>query len=328
MCPDRQKVTKNLDYYCKIFSELNVSRNRRRGNAPYQPILLLSVIDLINQGLIKENYITVCDSLINTFDKYWSLLASDSSYLGDGLHYPFIHLQTKGFWRVEFKPEFEKGKKIGTNKMLRRAVEYAKLDEELFSLIQSDSVIVLIDALIEAWFTSKRQQVEEILKVNNFLQQIDKENIDSLDIPLNAGINPRFTLKKTVIRNAFFRKAVVHIYDYRCAFCQLKVIKALGQNIVDGSHIKPFAKFYDSRINNGISFCKNHHWAFDHGWFSIDDNYKIVVASDLYEESPYSDPIQNFHNRKILLPNAEKYFPNLEALEWHRRNVFKAVIKD
>ncbi|MFB2924174.1 HNH endonuclease [Aerosakkonema funiforme] len=324
MSSEQQKVTKNLAYYCKVFSELNVSKSRQRGNALYQPILLLSIIDLISQGLIKENYITVSDDLINTFAKYWNLLASDSSYLGDGLHYPFIHLQSKSFWRVEFKPEFEKGKKISTNKMLRRAVEYAELDEELFNFIQSDSVIALIDALIEAWFTSKRQQVEEILKVNELFQQIDKKDIESLDDPVNSQLNPKVVLKKTVIRNAFFRKAVVHIYDYRCAFCQLKVMRGLSQNIVDGAHIKPFAKFYDSRINNGISFCKNHHWAFDQGWFCIDNNYKIIVASDLQEESPYSQPMQTFHNQKILLPNAEKYFPNIEALEWHRHHIFKA----
>ncbi|WP_396336459.1 HNH endonuclease [Fischerella sp. JS2] len=29
------------------------------------------------------------------------------------------------------------------------------------------------------------------------------------------------------------------------------------------------AEFYDNIIINGISFCKNHHWAFDRSWFTV-----------------------------------------------------------
>ncbi|WP_347277256.1 HNH endonuclease [Leptolyngbya sp. FACHB-671] len=36
-------------------------------------------------------------------------------------------------------------------------------------------------------------------------------------------------------------------------------------------HIKPFSEFRDDRFDNGTSPCKKHHWAFDHGWFGIDD---------------------------------------------------------
>ena len=58
-------------------------------------------------------------------------------------------------------------------------------------------------------------------------------------------------LKKSLFREAFFRKSVVHLYDYRCAFCRLKVTRSLSQSIVDGAHIKPFSEFYDNRVDNG-----------------------------------------------------------------------------
>jgi putative restriction endonuclease len=54
-----------------------------------------------------------------------------------------------------------------------------------------------------------------------------------------------------------------------------------NQNLLDGAHIKPFSMFFDSKIDNGMALCKNHHWAFDLGWFSVDENYKIIVAKDL-----------------------------------------------
>lgn len=119
-----------------------------------------------------------------------------------------------------------------------------------------------------------------------------------------------------------FRKSVVYFYDYRCVFCKLKVVDSLKQNIVDGAHIKPFAKFYDSQINNGISLCKNHHWAFDRGWFSIDDDYKIRISDRFQEDSPNSKPMNEFEGELICLPSEEKYFPAIEALAWHRQNIF------
>ncbi len=33
----------------------------------------------------------------------------------------------------------------------------------------------------------------------------------------------------------------------------MKITMSIQQIIVDGAHIKPFAKFYDNRIDNGIS---------------------------------------------------------------------------
>ena len=93
-------------------------------------------------------------------------------------------------------------------------------------------------------------------------------------------------------------------------------------NIVDGSHILPFAEFRDDRFDNGISLCKNHHWAFDRGWFSIDDNYRIIIAKERLHEEPseHTRQMQDFHGEQILLPTKAEYEPRLAALEWHRKH--------
>ena len=125
-----------------------------------------------------------------------------------------------------------------------------------------------------------------------------------------------------VVRDAAFRRTVVSVYECRCAFCQLQVTSSVGQNIVDGAHIKPFSKFYDDRINNGLSLCKNHHWAFDQGWFSIDDHYRIIISNELREESPNARPMKEFQSELILVPAQKSHVPRVEALRWHRENVF------
>jgi len=97
--------------------------------------------------------------------------------------------------------------------------------------------------------------------------------------------------EKTFVRSAAFRRIVVSLYEQRCAFCNLRIISQDSQNIVDGAHIKPFSEFRDDRFDNGISLCKNHHWAFDRGWFSIGDDYRVIVL--LTDAMKKCQPIQS-----------------------------------
>lgn len=323
MTRGEESENKNLAYYRKCFSQMQVGKNKQGGDAPNQPILLLSVIDLITQDLLNENHITISDELINTFKKYWSVLTSDS-FKGVNFAIPFFHLKNREpkFWHVKFSEQYEGGRAQTIN-TLKRDVDSAKLDDELFNLLQDTNARKqLIDVLISTWFSSNQKQIEDILTINQSLQDSTGDELDSIESGNTDG-QPKVYLKKSVVREAFFRKAIVHLYDYRCAFCRLRVTRSLSQSIVDGAHIKPFSEFYDSRVDNGLSLCKNHHWAFDQGWFALDDRYQILVASDLEEESPpHSRSMKDFHGEIILLPSSEQYYPRIDAIQWHRKNVF------
>ncbi|MDY6937267.1 MAG: HNH endonuclease [Cyanobacteriota bacterium] len=305
-----QPENKNLAYYCNRFETLKVDSNKKLGTAPYQPILILSIIDLISQGKIVTPNVTVSEDLVQTFNKYFNILNS-SSYTAGGLHYPFYAFQNQGFWKLKFKPDFD-GSPIKSTKKLKEKLEYAILEDKLFYFLRNPSTRdYLLSALISAWFPDREQ---EVLNINQFFQN-EMDNIESNE-------ERKFISRNFAVRNVFFRKSVVYAYDYQCAFCQLKVSHSPGQSIVDGAHIKPFSQFYDNNIYNGISFCKNHHWAFDRGWFSIDENYRIIVTKGLREKSPHSKPMKDFHNQKIVLPISNLYLPSLEALQWHRDNIF------
>jgi putative restriction endonuclease len=203
---------------------------------------------------------------------------------------------------------------------LRQAIHYVYLDDELFELLQEPrSRHSLVSALIATWFSGRQGQIEHLLNIDALQTEVE-------DLRQRGGVvyQPE-DLKdedRTVVRDAAFRRVIVSIYEYRCAFCRLQVIDALGQNIVDGSHIKPFSQFYDDRIDNGISLCKNHHWGFDRGWFAIQDDYTLLVSEDLREESPHATPMREFSGRSIRLPAYQQYYPRTEALRWHRENVF------
>jgi putative restriction endonuclease len=307
---------KNLAYYCNCFANLNVSKTKERGTASHKPILILSVLELITQQSIVENRIFVSNELIETFKKYWSILVANSTYT-DALHYPFVHLRREGFWHLKFKDTYE-GNRIKTTNKLKEKVEYAYLDNELFDLLQDAfSRQVLVDSLVSTWFADSRSNLGNILDIDLEFDRVEEPELHNLDAEV------KITLRKSIVRNSFFRKLVVREYDYRCAFCKLRITRDPNQNIVDGAHIKPFSEFLDSKIDNGLSLCKNHHWAFDLGWFSVDDNYRILVTQDLDDDSPYTRAMKDFDRELISLPSNERYFPRLESLKWHRDNKFK-----
>lgn len=315
---------RSLVYYCECFSNIKVYKSHKKGDALNKPILLLSIIDLITQDLITDNCITISDKLIDTFKKYWEVLAS-STFKGSDFALPFFHLKNDHgkFWHLKYSYGYDGGRPQTIPK-LKEDVDYAHLDDELFNFIQDEiSRQILIDALVSAWLPSEDNPIEDFLNINQNFQDVPLKIDKTIEFS-NLDTNPRWSLRKAVIRNAFFRKAIVNIYDYKCAFCGIKVTKSVSQNIVDGAHIKPFSQFYDSRIHNGIALCKNHHWAFDRGWFTVDEQYKIIVSNDLEEASPHAKPMKYFHGETILLPNTEQHFPELEALQWHRQNIFQS----
>jgi putative restriction endonuclease len=327
MTTGEESENKNLAYYRQRFVHLVVNKPGQRRSI-LKPILLLSIIDLMAQGIIRENRIYVSDELVKTFEKYWDSLCPSHRPKYYPFYYPFWHLEGDKFWHKTLKSGFNDSnpkKRPNTNNTLREAVEYASLDDELFNILQEpNSRAKLIDTLVAEWFSSNRDYRGDIVQVNQDLIKLAEKEVEISPNRPNFDREPRFYLRKSLVRNAIFRKAVVEAYDYRCALCRLKVMKNITRSIVDGSHIKPFSKFYDNQINNGISLCKNHHWAFDQGWFAIDDNYRIIVADDLEEESPNARCMKDFHSETILLPASDQDLPRLESLEWHRLNVFRA----
>ena len=315
-------MTKGLSYYVKKFSKLNVSRSN--GIAPNKPILLLAIIELISQGKIRQNQITLSAELIATFLNLWSYLGGTRN---SDIGLPFFHLKGDKFWHHQPKRGFEKaiasGVKIRSVALLRETVLYAYFDEELFTLlIDLNSRAVLTNTLINTWFSDKTQEIERLLQVDALAQREEELRSQGGKVYEPKDLEDE---QESIIRDKAFRNIVVSTYNYSCALCGLQILNSLGQNVVDGAHIKPFYLFRDDLINNGLSLCKNHHWAFDRFWFTINDDYTVIAADDLRETSPHSTPIRKFHNHLITLPNHQQYYPRQDALQWHREIFFKRV---
>ena len=180
------------------------------------------------------------------------------------------------------------------------------------------------------------QSQKEFLQTKSYeVQKIAKKLIET---PRPENYNPFDNEKKVVkvtresaIRTRGFRQAVIEAYNYKCAFCGLKInsLKDMSWG-VEAAHIVPHSEKGKDDILNGLSLCRLHHWAFDAGWFAVENNFTIQVSSkvnslssDFGKMGDY-DFIRIFSNKKIkmLLPQNKEIYPHQSAISWHRENKF------
>jgi predicted restriction endonuclease len=93
------------------------------------------------------------------------------------------------------------------------------------------------------------------------------------------------------------------------------------------SHIKPWGKFPDERLNprNGLCLSVLHDAAFDNGLITLDQSLKIVLSKHLRKFFPQPALEQNFipfEGKSIRLPD-KLAVPDSEFLRYHREELFQ-----
>ena len=120
----------------------------------------------------------------------------------------------------------------------------------------------------------------------------------------------------------FFRQAVLNAYDVRCCISGINVPRLLV-----ASHIKPWGKFPDERLNprNGLCLSSLHDAAFDSGLITLGESLDVILSKRLKKFFPQPTLEQNFipfDGKPIRLPDklAE---PDADFLRYHRDTVFQ-----
>jgi len=116
------------------------------------------------------------------------------------------------------------------------------------------------------------------------------------------------------------------IYGYECSITGWQLQISANISMIDSCHIRPFSKFFDDTIGNGIALCPNLHRAFDRGLISISDDYTVLVSKNINENyNSYS--LRNLDGKSIRKPIERQFWPNLDNLQYHRENIFfKSII--
>lgn len=158
---------------------------------------------------------------------------------------------------------------------------------------------------------AQRQNTTIETKFSDILLDVDFQN-------LNA--NSVLKQVKTRVNQSFFRQIVITNYNNKCAISGIDLPELLV-----ASHIIPWSLNEKERLNpeNGICFSALYDKAFDKGFITLSDDYRIIISNDLKKSSEkdfYKDHFKIIENIQIIEPL--KYFPKLDFIKYHQDEIF------
>ena len=168
-------------------------------------------------------------------------------------------------------------------------------------------------------------------EVQKMVKQLNETSRPKNYDPVNNQKKKVSVTKKSTIRSRGFRQAVIQAYNFRCAICGLRIKSPdLSFWEVQAAHIVPNSFKGKDDIFNGLALCHLHHWAFDVGWFTLDNDYKLEVSNQYQNIPSDMEKIGDYdligslvrRDKPILLPENEKIYPHQKSIQWHRKNIF------
>ena len=92
-----------------------------------------------------------------------------------------------------------------------------------------------------------------------------------------------------------------------------------GSTPLDAAHIHQFRRGGSCHPTNGIALSKTAHWLFDGGFWSLTDDYRILVAGDRFEEAGEAAHLLKPRAGQVIhLPKNKLFYPDPACLNWHR----------
>ena len=318
----------SVDEYLKKFSRLNTDKSRHRWTAttchraPHKPFLLLSIMDLIAQGQIIENFIEPSFELVDTWNGYWNAvmpIAQRSS-----MAYPFPRLQSDGFWHRIANPGYDADIDYNVSSMakLREVYAGASLDEALFGFLVDPVTRELLRAVLSRTYFSPEIQplLDEQAFVNFSAFTYAKDVIAGIRESAESFTQEQPEIQR--VRDQGFRRAIVSLYDHRCALCGIRMRTPEGHTIVEAAHIIPWSESHDDLPANGLCLCRLCHWSFDEGLMSVGRQYEVLVSDRVRIDSNMPGHVLTLVDRPIFKPQAERFWPGQDNLRKHRQQRF------
>lgn len=293
------------EHWLRVVANLRV--DRKDGNiAPHKPLLLLVLAELAEQGNLREPLLWLTGELVFRFLAFWTIVAERRSQRPE-ITLPFYYLHSDGCWEPldeDSKPTLER----------RRAVA-AKLDEGFLACLNDQRF---------------RESMRRVLIARYFMDGGERAALYSLvglPVPPDEIVKADtrlFALARERGREARFRLTVVPAYNYTCALTGYRLTTMQSGSIVDAAHIHQFSDSRNNHPQNGIALCKNAHWLFDQGLWSLTDDYEVIIAVGRFDEAgPDAFLLRRSPGTQIALPANRSYWPDRNHLAWHRKHKFQ-----
>lgn len=318
-------MTADLQPYINAFARLKRGVTKY-GLAPHKPVLLLTLVELIDKGLVADNRFSVNVDLVGLSQENWRLLVTTAHQ--PDFTQPFYYLQSdrangQPFWTLHSYPGFQVNAHIKSVQTLSQVVAYGAFSTDLFQLLSIAGNRALVrDVVLSTYFPDQQQAYYRHKQLNDgFYHEMQGFVLNDPKVQYkHVSIQ---TEEDVFVRSGLFKRYIPQLYQDTCAMTGMRMRSTFKYNFIDACHIVPFAITHDDKVSNGIALCPNLHRAFDRGLVSVDDEYRIVVSSHIDEDVNHSYSLSQLSGKPILLPEQVQYRPSQDNLEWHRMEVFK-----
>lgn len=295
-------ISHETERWLKVAANLRV--DRKGGIAPHKPLLLLVAAELAERGELT-NPLRLTGELTFQFLTFSGIVAHRRTQKPE-IYLPFFHLRSDGVW----VPLDELNQATSER---RRAVS-VRIDAEFFSLLH------------DADFREQLRRVLIAKYFNDAGERAALYELVGLPVPPDEIVQAdaeRYKTARKSGRDARFRLIVVPAYNYTCALFRFRLTTVESGSIVEAAHIHQRARSENDDPRNGIALCKNAHWCFDEGLWSLNDNYRILVAADRFDEfGNAAMSLKPLEGQRILLPTNQQLWPDKKYLRWHRTHRF------
>lgn len=282
--------------------------------SPHKPVLILSIIDLLDRGLIQDNIVPLTDRLIAAFKRYFEVVAK-----GDDrptINNPFFYLRSDGFWHLIPRPGCPAidPSRAPSVSQLQQQVSHGTFDAGFWALIATPLVRHQVrEALIARYFPESRRAIAALVIAPS---------------PQEEHLTLQEKLPPVASRDAAFRRIVLEVYDHRCAACDLRIFLDHTLSLVEAAHLIPFAVSWNDNPTNGIALCPNHHWAMDQHLIAPCPDVHHPTGVWRVNEKRLKDRkeqgqlnLLNLEGREVSSPKDTDYSPAPESLLWRREQL-------
>lgn len=273
------------------------------GLAPHKPLLLLVVLDLIEEGQLADRLLQRNGDIAFRFSSYWTVVA-DRRRTKPDVRLPFFRMRTDGFWNLFDETGAAAPER---NSAISAQIDVSFLrcasDREFRTLARRTLITKYVDAI-------ERRSLYELVAL-----AIPPDDVVLADAT-------RFDSSKDgkMRRDAKFAVRVLPAYDYNCALTRYRMIAVDGTTALDAAHVQQLRMGGSNHPTNGIALSKTAHWLFDKGFWSISDDFRVLVAADSFEEAGESELLlKHWADSEILLPRNQGMWPDHSCLYWHRK---------
>lgn len=279
---EKERVLCTMDYHNQKFADIEYTGNNPRNEVR---IYMNNEIDPDKEYFYKGDY-AVFERFDISGEIYYSLTKITSEHRGSEILQKILD---------------ENDKRFHANAVIDTVFDFIEkpVFDEISDIVVTDEATKVI-----------KSESESLL--NNYSIQANNSEENTLEESMGCSI----------FNSSLFHDLVMNAYQYRCAVTG-KVIRYKEGNVdlfnLEAAHIKPQAHQGTFLPCNGIALSRDMHFAFDKGFFSITDDYRIIVSEKLKDNWFYKE----YNGKKIFVPQEPFYRPLNIFLKHHRENVFE-----